>query len=124
MGKTPTNPNIRTSDDILNLLLKFIKNTIGKSQFILVGQSYGGYLAQGIMYNISMSLIAAILICPVVIPEVEKRDVPDRQIIKKNSVFLASLSKEERQDYLKNTVIISPENWKIFQNILGRLFQL
>ncbi|WP_457556811.1 alpha/beta fold hydrolase [Candidatus Harpocratesius sp.] len=122
MGKTPPNSKIRSSDDILKLLLKFIKNTIGDSRFILIGQSYGGYLAQGIMYHIPMSIIAAILICPVVIPEVDKRNVPHRQIIKKNPKFLVSLSEEERQDYLKNTVIISPENWKLFSKYIRSAF--
>ncbi|WP_353616196.1 alpha/beta hydrolase [Bacillus sp. AFS053548] len=51
MGKTKGGTNINTTDDMLNIVLKFIDTIIPSHSFLLAGESYGGYLARGIIAN-------------------------------------------------------------------------
>lgn len=45
MGKTPAKEWITNSDQMLEIVLDFINAVIPNQQFVLAGNSYGGYLA-------------------------------------------------------------------------------
>ena len=49
MGKSNAPDWINSSDCILELLTAFIEKIIPTKDFLLVGESYGGYLASGIL---------------------------------------------------------------------------
>src|SRR3978361_550476 len=46
MGMTPGSAQINDSDDMLEVIIEFIEDVIPGEKFLLVGESYGGYLAQ------------------------------------------------------------------------------
>ncbi|MDR1770211.1 MAG: alpha/beta hydrolase [Hungatella sp.] len=46
-GSSKGNPSIKNADDMLAFLINFIKEVIKDESFLLVGQSYGGYLSLG-----------------------------------------------------------------------------
>lgn len=48
MGKTENYDSIQNADHVLTLLLEFIEAVIPGEQFVLAGESYGGYLTRGI----------------------------------------------------------------------------
>lgn len=118
MGNTPPIPGIRSSDDILNLLQRLIETKLDNEPFILVGESYGGYLAQGLIHRLSSKIAASIWICPVVIPDISKRTLPPRQIISETPNFRETFSAEELKEYLRNTTVISPQNWQKFSHLI------
>lgn len=118
MGKTKVTSEIQSSDDILNLLLQFIEFFLGKSKFILIGESYGGYLSRGILYHIRKQLLGVVFICPVIVPERENRTVPPKTIVQKDDRFWNSLTEEEQDDYMYSTTIISQENWTRFNQLI------
>ncbi|MHA1777138.1 MAG: alpha/beta hydrolase [Promethearchaeia archaeon] len=123
MGNTPILPKIHSSDDILALLEIFIKNTIGTKPFLLVGESYGGYLAQGLIFRLSSQILGSILICPVVIPELSKRTLPPSQIISETPGFRNTLTPSELKEYLRSTTVISAENWAKFSKLIYSAYQ-
>ena len=49
MGRSDANPAFASADAILEMLLNFIETVIGGHSFLLAGESYGGYLARGIL---------------------------------------------------------------------------
>ena len=65
MGRTPAPETITSNDDVLDLLLGFIDSTIGDEPFLVMGQSYGGYLARAVANQRPQQAIGLALICPV-----------------------------------------------------------
>jgi pimeloyl-ACP methyl ester carboxylesterase len=51
MGQTRGEDWIRSSDDMLDVTLRFIDAILPDQPFVLAGESYGGYLARGIVYD-------------------------------------------------------------------------
>ena len=49
MGKSTENGKIKNSDDVLKIITAFIDFIIPGQQFLLVGESYGGFLSRGLL---------------------------------------------------------------------------
>ena len=56
-----------SSDKILDMLLSFIKEKIDK-EFLLIGESYGGYLSRGIVSKCYKNVKGLMLLCSMIIP--------------------------------------------------------
>jgi pimeloyl-ACP methyl ester carboxylesterase len=117
-GKTKGMNTIQSTDDMLNLLLEWIDHVVHDQLFLLVGESYGGYLAQGVLAKKTAQTAGMALICPVVEPDHEKRKLPQFQPIVKDDSFLDSLTTEERQIFQKLSVIQNQSQWQRFKNEL------
>jgi pimeloyl-ACP methyl ester carboxylesterase len=50
MGQTPGKEQIKSTDDILDIVIAFLDAVIPGQCFLLAGESYGGYLARGVVY--------------------------------------------------------------------------
>ena len=48
MGLTQAPGTITSNDDVLDILLGLIESTLGDEPFLVMGQSYGGYLARAV----------------------------------------------------------------------------
>ena len=72
MGKSESAEELASSDKMMEVLLSFIKSTIS-GNFLIVGESYGGYLVRGILSVIMDRIEGMALICPVIFPENEDR---------------------------------------------------
>jgi pimeloyl-ACP methyl ester carboxylesterase len=85
MGKSPAPPSIASSDDVLAAVRQFVSATIGTEPFLLVGESYGGYLARGLARALGPQVLGLALICPIgVAVEHATRDVPPRQVLRQS----------------------------------------
>ncbi|MHA1610477.1 MAG: alpha/beta fold hydrolase [Promethearchaeota archaeon] len=111
MGQSSVSPEILSSDDILDLIRQFIDYILEDQKFLIVGESYGGYLARGIIHQISTRIKGAVFICPVIIPEKKDRTVPDRNIIERDEKFLLTLDDLEREDFVEYSVIQNKQQW-------------
>lgn len=67
--------DMATSDDLLEVMIDFIVHVV-KEKFILIGESYGGYLARGILSRKINDVIGLGLVCPVGIADRNKRKLP------------------------------------------------
>ena len=64
MGRTPAPETVNGSDDVVELLLGLVDTlTVGRP-FLVVGQSYGGYLARAIANRRPAQTAGLALICP------------------------------------------------------------
>lgn len=118
MGKTPASDAIVSADDMLDLILGFIDAMIPGERFTLIGQSYGGYLARGVLARKADKIDGMSLICPVTVPERSKRDLPPRTVIKKDEAFLATLSPVDADAFTPNFVVQTASTWKRFRDDL------
>jgi pimeloyl-ACP methyl ester carboxylesterase len=64
MGKSPAG-DVASSDDILAALEDFVDIEIGDEPFLLIGQSFGGYLARAMTHRRPDQVRGLALICPV-----------------------------------------------------------
>ncbi len=85
MGKSPAPPSVASSDDVLAAVRAFVSDTIGTAPFLLVGESYGGYLARGLARALGPQVLGLALICPIgVAVEHATRTVPPRQVLRRD----------------------------------------
>lgn len=110
MGRTPAPMRIASNDDVVQVLLGFIDDTIGAERFLVVGHSYGGYLARAIANRRPAQVIGMALVCPVG----ERADeVPARRVLV--SEELGELDAELEAGYRDYFVVQTAETLRRYQ---------
>ena len=117
MRKTGGAPWITESDQMLELVLGFIDAVIPDRHFVLAGESYGGYLARGIVYKRPADVDGLLLICPVAWHEAVKDNGAEFQVLERDAELLSSLSEEDRNSFEREGIITMRNNrvWKRFK---------
>lgn len=105
MGKSNAPDWINNSDQMLALVISFIDKIIPNENFLLAGESYGGYLARGIIYKLCERVDGLLLICPVVIADSNLRNVPTHTALVKDKKMLSRLSPDEAEEFCGSAVI-------------------
>ncbi|MBS4171750.1 alpha/beta hydrolase [Bacillus sp. FJAT-49736] len=111
MGLTKNYHKISNSDEMLDAVLEFIEAVIPNQEYIIAGESYGGYLARGVIEKQKEKVLGAAFICPVIIPSPENRTVEKHKILKTDTRFIEKLSKEELEDFRSNNVVLDEYTW-------------
>jgi len=102
MGKTKAESWIKNSDHMLELSIEFIKKIIPNQRYLIVSESYGSYIARGIIYKEPKYVEGAIFICPVIKAEHNKRSLPNNDIpITQPSIKMLDRYKKEIQSALE-----------------------
>lgn len=104
MGYSEGNIEYASSDKIVEILNDFVKKIINE-KFILIGESYGGYLSRGLLLNYINEILGLMLLCPVINPIQKERILPKKNIKEKEEKFLKTLSLEEKKKFLDFSVI-------------------
>ncbi|KAH8700486.1 Alpha/Beta hydrolase protein [Talaromyces proteolyticus] len=95
MGKTPAN-NIKDLDDIYLRLVHFIDARLGKSKFLIMGSSCGGYLARALAQKYVDQVDGLLLRVPLIEPKDDLRDLDTFQPLVLNEQLMSSLSSEDK----------------------------
>ena len=103
-----------SSDKILEMLLSFIKEKIDK-EFLLVGESYGGYLSRGILSKCYKNIEGLMLLCPMIIPDDTKRTLPEGNLKFHDKEFLEKIDKNKRELFLEYMIIANEKMYKRFE---------
>ncbi|SKB09985.1 alpha/beta fold hydrolase [Aeromicrobium choanae] len=78
MGRSPAPETLRSSDDVLHLMLDFVHAECGSEPFLLLGHSWGAYLAREMAARAPEQVAGLALVCPVLTGD---HDVPEHQVI-------------------------------------------
>lgn len=116
MGKTSNYEKINNSDEMLEAVIELIHSLIPNERYLLVGESYGGYLVRGIMREHHEQILGAAFICPLIIPDKESRTVPPQSIVSADKEFLSTLTKQELEDFSSHLVVLDEENCHRYTN--------
>ncbi|PZT68884.1 alpha/beta hydrolase [Streptomyces sp. SW4] len=109
MGKSPAPETITGSDGMLAAVLDFVDDHLADEPFLLVGESYGGYLARGLARARREQVLGLALICPVgVALEHAERRVPARQVLRPDPELLASLDAWTAEQFASVSVVQTP----------------
>jgi pimeloyl-ACP methyl ester carboxylesterase len=116
MGQTPGKESLKSTDDMLDVVVDFIDAVIPGQRFLLAGESYGGYLARGVLLR-KFDLVAGMaLICPGIIAERSRRTVPPRTVIVENPALLTTLAPADAEEFGSMSVVQDHYNWQRFRD--------
>ena len=113
MGLTPAPGTITSNDDVLDLLLGFIHHVIRDEPFLLLGHSYGGYLARAIAALRPHPAVGLALICPV---GAQTQDVPRHQVLVSQVDLPGGLDPDLEATYRDYFVVQTPETLRTFKD--------
>lgn len=105
MGKTKGEAWIQGTDDMLKVVMEFIDEVLPDQNFLLAGQSYGGYLARGIVAKRPEQVDGVALVVPMIISDFEKRELPQPQALVQDSDFLETLDPQLRDEFASLAVV-------------------
>ncbi|WP_093227145.1 alpha/beta fold hydrolase [Thermoflavimicrobium dichotomicum] len=118
MGKSIGEDWIQSSDDMLQVILHFIEQVIPNESFVLVGESYGGYLCRGILYQKPERVDGMLLICSPIEAERFKRELPPHQVLVYDEQLIHSLEDKEKELFTSLAVVQDQKHWERFKDIL------
>ena len=86
------NEDFNSSDDMVTNILNFIDQKIPNQEFSIIGFSYGGYLAQGVLHKRQDNVKSICLLAPAL--HLKQRNLPEKIAFVKDASELHSLDSE------------------------------
>jgi pimeloyl-ACP methyl ester carboxylesterase len=115
MGKTPASSWIKSADDMLELIKYFIEQIIPDENFLIIGESYGGYFSLGLIREIKEKIDGIMLICPDIHTKTLNKKHPVKQTIWKSDQFKMMENDTDVDAFLDKAVIATPEIYEKFK---------
>jgi len=119
MGKTPGANWIKSSDDYLEVVIRFIDELFPDQKIVLAGYSYGGYLAQGVEHKKSENIEGLCLLAPATRRQPD-RNTPEHVVLIENKELLAELPPDIAEGVAGSFVV---QDRKLIDSIKGSLGQ-
>jgi pimeloyl-ACP methyl ester carboxylesterase len=114
MGRTPAPETVNSTDDILEILLGLVDEVIGDQAFLVVGHSYGGYLARAVANRRPNQAAGLALICPAG-ERVDEQEVPEHVVLRPADDLDGILDPAMEAEFHSYLVIQTPETLRRFQ---------
>jgi pimeloyl-ACP methyl ester carboxylesterase len=80
MGQTEA-PDVASTDDVFRILCGTVEALVPEGPYVVVGQSYGGYLARGLAAADPERVVGLAAVVTVVEPRHELRQLPEREVL-------------------------------------------
>lgn len=112
MGDTPGANWIKNSNDMLKFVMLFIEKSIADEKFLIAGESYGGYLARAVATDKSQQVDGMLLICPLAVTEMKKRDITPTRPLFIDEELSNNLPMIDRMIFSSFATIQDRLNWK------------
>ena len=114
MGRSEAAIEYASSDCILDILLSFTSDVI-QDRFLLVGESYGGYLARGILSRQINDVDGLMLLCTVIEPIKCKRQLPKSSERFFDEAFLSNMPEEDKAGFIGYAVIADENTYRRYK---------
>jgi pimeloyl-ACP methyl ester carboxylesterase len=117
MGQTPGLGWVKNADVMLDIIKKFIARIIKDENFLIAGNSYGGYMALGLAHEMSAQIDGLFLLAPCTVGDTTLRKLPVREdVVIEESLEEHINSKEDFENFLACAAIATKETWNRFAN--------
>lgn len=116
MGRTKGEAWINNSDKMLDVIFNFIDEVIPGQNFLLAGESYGGYLSRGVVYREADRVDGLLLLCPAIIADFSKRNLPSRTVLVRDNALLSRLDKKDAEGFETIAVVQNEEIWQRYND--------
>jgi pimeloyl-ACP methyl ester carboxylesterase len=124
MGDTPAPDRIRSSNDVLEVVLGFVDAVIGDEAFLVVGHSAGGYLARGVTNRRHHQVAGLALICPLMSGASSDPDPSEHRPVEVVEDLGVEMTPEQEAEFRGYFVIQTPATARRFLDavapVLGR----
>jgi pimeloyl-ACP methyl ester carboxylesterase len=110
-GASPAIPEIGSSDAMVEFVLRLIDELIGEGPFVMVGESWGGYLARGIVARRPAQVRGVALLCQVVIATHADRDVPDHGLLYEEAGIFDGADQVVVDEFREIAVVADRASW-------------
>lgn len=114
MGKSKAPDWLTNSDQVLDIVMEFSRKAID-GDFLLAGESYGGYIARGMVHKMPEKLRGVLLICPVMVGDRSRRQLPPRTVFVRDEKLLASIDPDDRKFFERMVLLQDRRRWERFQ---------
>lgn len=114
-GQTPALPAPGGLPELADWLDDVVGELVGQDRFALLGNSLGGLLVREVLARRGDQVAGLALIAPVVDPDPEQRDVPERTVLEKDEALLAELDEDDAEPFLEMAVIQTRPVWENFR---------
>ena len=112
MGQSVPAPALTDADAMVDTLVDWVDAVLGGAPFLLAGQSYGGYLALGLLCSRLAGRVAGLmLLCPVTRAAREARTLPPHIRVTEDAALMAEDHGEAFADFLHMAVTATLEAW-------------
>jgi pimeloyl-ACP methyl ester carboxylesterase len=115
MGRTPAPATVNGSDDVVELLLGLVGVLVGDRPFLVVGQSYGGYLAGAVANRRPDQAAGLALICPLLGAAGGGAAVPEHVVLHAAGDLGGVLDPGLEAEFRDYFVVQTPETLRRFQ---------
>lgn len=115
-GENRWHEGIDGSDAVLDQLDEFVGRELGGRPFAVLGNSWGGMLVRGLVERRPDQVLGMCLLCPAVVADRARRDLPPRSVVVDDEPLLATLDPLDRVDYENVAVLRSSDNWARFRD--------
>ena len=116
MGNTRGQPWIDSSNKMLEVVLAFVDRILPDQHFVIVGESYGGYLARGLVSKKGELVDGLLLICPLIVPNELERSLPARRTIVEDRRLISELDSSDASEFEPMAVVQNRSNWERFRD--------
>ncbi|MCL1806865.1 MAG: alpha/beta hydrolase [Oscillospiraceae bacterium] len=114
MGKTPSARWIQNARHTLEILTGFIQAVLPEGQFLVIGESFGGYLTLGLTAQMPDRINGIALLCPGVTQD--RQNLPEKQIIWKSPELGSPEDDPDLAAFLEYAVIAAPETYRRYKS--------
>jgi pimeloyl-ACP methyl ester carboxylesterase len=121
MGRTPAPEVIDSTDAVLDLLLGLVDTVIGEETFLVVGHSFGGYLARAIASRHPAQVAGLALICSLLGESGGEEERPEHVILHAAEDLDpdGTLGPEMAAEFREYLVVQTPETLRRFQETVA-----
>jgi pimeloyl-ACP methyl ester carboxylesterase len=116
MGQTKAGKWITNSDIMLDIVIEFIETIIPNTNFLLAGQSYGGYLARGIVYRMGSKVDGLLLLCPCIVADSKNRNTPSHIVLKSDDDLLSQIDQVDASEFNEMQVVQTKRIWERYRD--------
>ncbi|MFE5673074.1 alpha/beta fold hydrolase [Agromyces sp. NPDC056523] len=106
LGASPGD-GVSSTRDVLERIDAFIDETVGAEPFLLVGESYGGYLSRALVQRRGDQVLGLALICPSVVADAAARMLPAQAVRRPDAGLIARLDPVEAAEFTDIAVVES-----------------
>lgn len=114
MGRSAAG-TVASSDDLLAAVEAFIDDQVGDEPFLLVGESYGGYLVRALARSRAEQVLGVAQICPMGEPLPERRVLPDLAVLRVEQGALDGAPAEVAESFSELAVVHTAAAFRRFQ---------
>ena len=116
MGRTKGASWVNSSDKVLEVVIAFVDRMLPDQGFLVAGESYGGYLARGLLSRKRRSIDGLMLICPLINAKQENRSLPEMRIIVEDRELISKIEPLDASEFASMAVVQTRENWDRFRD--------